>query len=346
MTSLLDRVYTVLANREHYFQDGWGEREAFPYLLKANPREFHRREVPDISLRWGPGRIQEDVTIREGWFDSPYRFVWKDGRKTITNVLPDEANRALVQMILPRPWKADMPLAIHFAATGDEGFNRRRVSMAMPLARRGIGSVILENPFYGERRPSWQKGSLIREFSEFMRMSRAAMDEGIALARKLREEGYGPLGFTGISMGGYIALAAAGRAGFPMAVGACIPTHCASAVYLDGALRRACAWEKLNESMPNGATFKGLSAPEDAPELMRSIMSLGDIRHFPMPKRPDAVVILGAKHDHYIPRYSTEIIHEHLTGSVLRWLDTGHVGTFVFHRNECNETVIEAFDRL
>ena len=49
------------------------------------------------------------------------------------------------------------PLVIHLAGTGDHGFARRRRFMARPLAEQyGIASLILENPFYGPRKPKRQ----------------------------------------------------------------------------------------------------------------------------------------------------------------------------------------------
>jgi hypothetical protein len=41
--------------------------------------------------------------------------------------------------------------------SGDHYFWRRRRMMALPMVReRGIGSIILENPFYGLRKPKYQ----------------------------------------------------------------------------------------------------------------------------------------------------------------------------------------------
>ncbi len=334
MESLLDKSYTYLINRRPFFESGWGEQDAISYFLREDPREFHlRRPANDITLRWGPGRIQDTVTIREGWFESPYHSVWDDGRYDYAS---PEMSQARIQMILPRPWKHNMPVVVHFAGTGDQGFARRRIAMAMPLAERGIGSVILENPFYGTRRPPDVNDVRLREVSDMIRMLSAAVEEGIALVHRLKADGYGPLGVTGISMGGSVALTVAAQAGLPLAVGACVAPHSASAVYLDGAFNQACAWDALNEDMPEG----------NAANRMRDLMDFWDIRNYPLPARPDATVLLGALRDSYIPRYSVEIVHEHWQGSSLKWIDTGHLGAFFFYRRNCYETVIEAFRRL
>jgi hypothetical protein len=44
-------------------------------------------------------------------------------------------------------------LIIHLAGTGDHSFFRRRWGFANDLLKCGISSILLENPFYGSRRP-------------------------------------------------------------------------------------------------------------------------------------------------------------------------------------------------
>jgi hypothetical protein len=49
------------------------------------------------------------------------------------------------------------PRVIQLAGTGDHGFGGRRRSLALPLARdHGVASLILENPYYGPRKPKQQ----------------------------------------------------------------------------------------------------------------------------------------------------------------------------------------------
>lgn len=48
--------------------------------------------------------------------------------------------------------------------TGEHGYLHRRSSIALPLARMGIATLILEGPFYGKRKPEDQKGSKLRRW--------------------------------------------------------------------------------------------------------------------------------------------------------------------------------------
>ncbi len=335
MNSLLDTIYSKLANRDLFFKSGWGDKEGLHYLIKNNPAEIHLRPVKDIELHWESEKKEKDFLVREGYFETPFVFEYNIGKEKKLIELPDEAKRAYVQMLLPLNYESNTPLVLHFAATGDEGFTRRRISMAIPLLKKGIGSVLLENPFYGLRRPNDQKGVVLKTFTEFLRMSRATTDEGIALLRYLHKQGHTNLGVTGISMGGYVALTVAARSELNLATAACIPSHSGSPVYIDGALSRACDWNTLKSDSPNQNYAK---------HFMRLILDLSDIRTFPKPHRPDAVVIIGALNDGYIPKYSTQIIKAHLPEATLRWVSTGHVGSFLFCAGDFRKAVVDSFE--
>ena len=99
--------------------------------------------------------------------------------------------------------------------------------MAKPLLQdASIGSIILENPFCkfcynvlasfvslsmhpfsdGVRKPIQQKRSCLRWVSDLFVMGGCLILESIALFNWLERLGFGPLGVTGISMGGHVRL--------------------------------------------------------------------------------------------------------------------------------------------
>lgn len=338
MQSLLDKAYSTLVNRDLFFTKGWGEMAGLEYILETEPSKLHLRPVRDISIHWEPGKTEKGLTIRNGSFESPFVFEYTNGKSKVVVTLPEEAKRAYVQLVLPKQVHSETPIVIHFAATGDQGFTRRRLTMAIPLAKIGIGSLILENPFYGRRKPKDQKGVMIQRFTEFLRMSRAATDEGVALLRYLKSRGHNTLGVTGISMGGYVALTASARSELEVAVAACIPSHSGSPVYIDGLISKICDWNTLQKELGD--------SKRDAKTFMKEILDCSDIRVFPKPKRPDAVVIVGARKDAYIPNYSTEIIKEHWQEANLRWVEHGHVGSFLFCAKDFRRAVVDSFDLL
>ena len=86
-----------------------------------------------------------------------------------------------------------------------QAFWRRRYLTALPLLKEeGIGAVLLENPFYGSRKPAGQVRSQLHHVSDLFVMGLALILECLVLMKWLEGEGLGPVGLTGVSMGGHV----------------------------------------------------------------------------------------------------------------------------------------------
>ncbi len=324
MTSLLDRLYASRSNRLLFFKDGWGDLPRIREVFRAG-----RRSGPPapIEIRWEGEREENGALFRYGAFASPYARM----------PLPEESREAFFELILPRGASRKTPICIHFAATGDEGFARRRKALALPLLRDGIGSLILENPYYGRRRPPGQHRKMLNRFSDLWAMGGAAVEEGRSVLQWLGREGYTRLGVCGISMGGSMAAQVAALAEGPVAMIGCVTANSASVVFTEGVLKHYLAWDILERELDGTGGAVG---------LMRELLDLTDIRGYPPPLRPEAAFLVAAKNDAYIPPESAARVHAHWPGSTMRWLRTGHVGAFLFHRNAFLEAIRDAFSRL
>lgn len=299
--SLLDRLYARWANRRPFFSEGWGAPVAGWPSLAA--------QVPDLEWRG-----------RRGRFVSPLPG------------LPSECAHAHVEWWMPRGSGRDTPICLHFAATGDEGFLRRRL-VVWPLLRQGIGSVILENPFYGVRRPAGQAGTRLRRFSDLWSMGTATVAEGLALLAWLSAAGYRRLGVAGVSMGGQMAALVASLWGRPVAMAACASPHSAEVVFTRGAMRIGCDWQALGGAV-------------SALPRMRSLLDATDLRAFPRLASPESAVLVAGRADAYVPPWSAELLHHTWPGSTLRWLPTGHVGVVLFYPGAYRRAIADAFAAL
>ena len=323
-TSLLDRLYAGQSNRRLFFRQGWGNLD---FLKEIDRAGFSRLEAKPVDIRWDGPAKRGNAVIRRGSFQSPFQGA----------EFPDESRTGYVELILPKGTSRETPVCLHLAATGDEGFGRRRAVFGLPLARRGIGSLILENPFYGRRRPPDQHRKMLNRFSDLWTMGRATVEEGRSLLLWLREAGFERLGVCGISMGGHMAARIGALSPDPIAIAACVAPHSAGAVFTEGILRNYLDWDILNRQ---------LDGFDRAIDFMRRILGLTDIRNYPFPARPDAAFIVAAARDAYIPPESASILHRHWPGSGMKWLNTGHVGAFLFHRRDFLEAAVRAFSRL
>jgi hypothetical protein len=324
MTSLLDRLYASQSNKRLFFRQGWGD---LPLLKDRLAAGFSIPPAQDLTMVWGQARMEKGARIRQGSFVSPFDAPG----------FPRESRTGHVELVLPPAATAETPVCLHFAATGDEGFARRRIVLALPLVKHGIGSLILENPFYGKRRPAGQHGKMLNRFVDLYLMGAATVREGRSLMQWLRREGYSRLGVCGISMGGHMAAQVGALSGEPAAIVACITPHSAGAVFTEGILKDYLAWDVLNREL-NGSGR--------AVDLMKDFLDLTDIRHYPAPVNPRACFLVAAAKDAYIPPESAMILHRHWPGSTMRWLGGGHVGAFVFHRHTFLEATVNAFAQL
>jgi hypothetical protein len=324
MTSLIDQFYAGFSNRRLFFGEGWGD---LPRLRKLRDAGVQRRPPREIEIHWGTPAERDGAVLQEGTFASPY----------IDMPLPEESRNACCELVLPRAASSTIPLCLHFAATGDEGFIRRRQALALPLLRDGIGSLILENPYYGVRRPAGQHRKMLARFSDLWTMGGAAVEEGRSLIQWFRQAGYTRLGVCGISMGGSTAAQVAVSTEEPLAMIGCLTAHSASAVFTEGILKQYLAWEVLNRELGN---------ENGAIDLMGELLGITDIRRYPPPIRPEAAFLVAAKKDAYIPVSSARKVHDHWPGSSIQWLNTGHVGAYLCHRNKFRTAIRDAFARL
>ncbi|XP_076823045.1 protein ABHD18-like [Clavelina lepadiformis] len=137
------------------------------------------------------------------------------------------------------------PACIHMAGTGDHGFQRRREMIAKPLLKSGITSVLLENPFYGTRKPKEQFRSGLLHVTDLFVMGGCLILEAQVLLHWLKRIGYGPLGVTGISMGGHMASLAGTNWPEPIAIVPCMSWTSSSVVWTEGVLSKAIPWRTL-----------------------------------------------------------------------------------------------------
>jgi hypothetical protein len=305
------------------FQDGWGE----PNLLESmQNRDRTLRHLANICVDWDDSQTKSNSFVRHGTFTSPCQ---EDG-------FPEESRTGYVCYVRPRGNKRKA-LVLHMAATGEIGFKQRLYLMALPLARKGIGSIILENPYYGQRKPPGQEQHLVRTVFDLGMMFRASVMEGIALLRWARGFGWEKIAVSGCSMGGLAASVISALTGFPVALSAFLIPHSAVPIFTQGVLRRECDWGALMQDELN----------EDAAinKLIQFLKNV-DLAAFPPPNPQDAAIIVNAKEDAFIPGASSQIIQSLWPEAELRTVSGGHVRAFLKERPAFHQAIEDALARL
>lgn len=248
--SKLDVIYRKLILTKFYTR-GWGKPEELKDLFAMHKMISKRESCLKMVASDYPVHVDKtfqgkQCTIVHGHFVTPMMNFFP-------NLVPPAAKIARFEMILPENKKFFqsvgnndlVPACIHMAGTGDHGFQRRREVLAKPLLKTGIASVLLENPFYGKRKPKEQWKSGLLHVSDLFVMGGCLVVEALVLMHWLKRHGYGPLGLTGVSMGGHMASLAATNWPEPVALIPCMSWASASVVWTEGVLSKAIPWPVL-----------------------------------------------------------------------------------------------------
>ena len=162
----------------------------------------------------------------------------------MNHMLPAESRVAHIKQIMPENYDEDTPVVLHMAGTGDIGFKRREVFLAIPLAKQGIGSIILESPYYGLRKPHNQEGMYILESSDLFKMVHANFEEGRSIIEFYKNT-FKTLGVTGFSMGGQTSIMIGFNHPSVKALIPCVAPHSPIPVFLEETLKDSIDWKAL-----------------------------------------------------------------------------------------------------
>ncbi|XP_049741311.1 protein ABHD18 isoform X2 [Elephas maximus indicus] len=100
---------------------------------------------------------------------------------------------------------------------------------------------------YKEKFNNDARRSSLKNVSDLFVMGGALVLESAALLHWLEREGYGPLGMTGISMGGHMASLAVSNWPKPMPLIPCLSWSTASGVFTTGVLSKSVNWRELEK---------------------------------------------------------------------------------------------------
>ncbi|MEX2322670.1 MAG: alpha/beta hydrolase family protein [Acidimicrobiia bacterium] len=315
----LDRATTLTIARtptgRRPFHLGWGDRDVVDWYID---NAATAPPVADIELIRRPARRNGDLVMRDIEFESPFDLLPKESRVVRARWLTTD----------PEPER----LVVLHPVWNDEDYSTRG-RIARDLLDRGIASIMIQHPLYGDRRRTTGVDYPVPRVSDFCLMGRAAVLEGRSLVTELDRRGY-QMGVAGYSMGGNIAGFVASLVDVPVAIAPIAAAYAAGPVFLDGVLRHTIAWDALGGD--NGATV----------DRLQRVLTAGSILNHPPPPHMRAAAILAGSRDGFVPTSATLAIHRHWPGSQMNWINAGHASLLVRHRAEQADTIEASFDRL
>ncbi|MCM2277503.1 MAG: alpha/beta hydrolase family protein [Oligoflexia bacterium] len=304
-----------------FFRKGWGDARVLEELSRAG---FMAGPAKSGEIRWKARETRLKGISLDGTFESP-----------LAAFLPGEAKEGRVRAYLPKEVDGLTPVYVLFAMTGEEGFKTRIGAFSRPLLELGIGTLLLENPYYGLRRDQGQTSVMLDRVQDMLTMSVAAVEEGKFLVSALRRAGFKRIGVAGSSQGGMVAAVVGCLVAEPLAVAISLAAHSPEVIFTEGLLRSFVDWEAL-----------GLSSPEEGVARFKALFGGGDVTALPGLVRPEAARIIGARRDLVVPGHSVRKIHQAWPGSRLSWLPGTHVTSLALHVPAFRRSLVESMEAL
>ncbi|MBZ4418035.1 alpha/beta hydrolase family protein [Myxococcus sp. RHSTA-1-4] len=317
---VVDVLFAGLARRARLFTDGWGDER---FLEDVVVGTAFLPEPARLIPVWGEPASRREGVVRDGTFTSPLPLLAPAARTGHVRWLSAGEARGHAACVV-------------LAASREEGFALRERLYA-PLVREGIDCFLLENPYYGLRRPLGQRGGALRTVSDHVLMNLGMVEEARALLSWLRGAGYARLGVAGYSMGGYMAALTAALFPEPVAVAALAAGASPVPVFTRGLLSWSIAFEELDGSRRDAGQARA---------RLGRIFDLANLTKFPPPRQPGAAILLACRKDGFVPAAETRALHAHWKQSELRWVNAGHVSAIVTERAALRAAVRDALARV
>ena len=315
----IDRASGALLERtpphRRVFRDGWGDTGVLDWYASIV------REPPaptSLDVASGEPRLVEGLVETDLAFESPALH------------LPAASRIGRARMITTDP--PPDRLLLLMAAWNEHGYAARS-KLARLLAADGIATVMLENPFYGERRADPADDRPIATVADFGVMGRAAVVEGMALLAHFRDQGYAT-GVGGFSMGGNIAAFVGSLTAFPTAIALAAASHSPAPPFLNGVMRGSLAWDALGGDNP------------DTEQRLRGFFASATVLDHEPPPHTAAAVLLAGTIDGFVPTSAVLALHRHWPGSQIDWIRAGHATLLWRHKEEMAASAVTAFQRL
>uniref|UniRef100_A0A0N4Z774 AB hydrolase-1 domain-containing protein n=1 Tax=Parastrongyloides trichosuri TaxID=131310 RepID=A0A0N4Z774_PARTI len=329
-------IYSLSIYRIKHFRD--------TVMSKGLCTELIAEDMPTMIIT--KEEVKNNIVEIDGKFISPLA-------KHMPNILPKESHICYWKGFFPKK-KNIRKVVIHLAGTGDHSYVRRQWGFADDLLKKDIASILIENPYYGSRKPSKQFRSSLLNVTDLFVLGGALMTEcNYLLSYAKTNFGLDVHGISGVSMGGFTASLAASNIKYPISLVPCLSWTCASKSYTYGAISEAIKWDTLKEelsstkfrnqieSIPNQNwlgeledTMKNNPELDEAKEFMRILMrEFTFLGNYPVIAEPKLCKVIVAQSDSYVLRHDLPSFDDIWPGSeVITLPGYGHVQSyFAYH---------------
>jgi len=345
------------------FTQSWGYPKILGQIYHFRKNYMGKGLVPELLERKTPKMVitndweRKGIHYIEGQFRSPlYEYC--------PELFPAKVEVCHFRGLFPSDRNKSKGLVIHLAGTGDHTFFRREYGFCHQLLEEGYGGILIENPFYGSRKPAGQFSSSLLNVSDLFVMGGSLMAECGFLLQWAKENGHETLGLSGVSMGGYMASLAASNVHEPIALVPCLSWTTAAPVYTEGALSEAIPWVTLEKELIDPNYRRQLKEIKDCPwlDMLESDMfdrhttpgkrfmwilmeEFTNLSNFPVPFEPSLVKAIIAEEDAYVIRNDVPDLTDIWPGAHVKLVPgVGHVLAYLRNHSLFRQVISETMD--
>lgn len=346
------------------FTKNWGNPETFKELIKHKKDVMSQRRTEQciksmkVDMIIEKETITQGVRVLDGKFRSPHAIMFP-------NQLPGCLQWARWRAYLPNTTRKGV--CIHLAGTGDHSYIRRELGFAKGLLEEGIGSILVQNPFYADRKPTSQFRSSLENVSDLFVMGAALISECNYLINWAISEGYGPMALSGVSMGGFMASLAATNVCAPIGVIPCMSWTTAAPAFTEGALRDAINYGQLQQKLEDRSYLDKLCGipnvdwvdemyernKENGLGLAHNMMCIlmnefTCLANYPVPIDTSLCTAIVAEHDAYVLRPHGVLDFKQIWPGmhVLKMERMGHVTAYVYGHHLFRKTIMQTLRQM
>ncbi|EGT49347.1 hypothetical protein CAEBREN_17935 [Caenorhabditis brenneri] len=344
------------------FTKSWGHPDVIKQMAKYRREVMSKRLVMNYVKELNPKidmvkKITKNGVISyEGFFPSPHALLFPDH-------MPGNVGRAHFRAYLP---EKPGPVCIHLAGTGDHSYFRRQYLLVEDMLKDGVGSILVQNPFYGDRKPPNQFRSSLENVTDLFVMGAALIAECNHLFNWSETLGYGPFAISGVSMGGFMAQLAGSNSLRPISIVPILAWTTASPSYTEGAIAPAVNYPLLQKQLEDPQyTEKIRKIPDQnwlermhemtakngdtlAKNMMRILMDdFTSLEFYPTPLDTSLCHVFLAEQDQYVLRNQGTPTYEQLWPNVTVEMmpGYGHVTAYLWKHDLWRKRINELLKR-
>eukprot|EP00042_Codosiga_hollandica_P035210 m.259099 g.259099 ORF g.259099 m.259099 type:complete len:187 (+) comp54580_c0_seq2:933-1493(+) len=182
-------------------------------------------------------------------------------------------------------------------------------------------------------------------------MGAALVVECLGLLQWCKSQKFGPLGVSGISMGGHMASLASTFSPYPLAVVPVMSSTSSSLVFVDGLLGDVVDWKSLQALLPEFLPIVREYYPQlderiAARDLMRFLFQKhANLRDYPNPIQHSAKVTVVAQHDAYVDGVA-DGVHKIWPSTKVYSIKGGHISAYLLQQRQFTRAICDAYEQM